>query len=180
MTGDDFGRIEEELGITLPETYQRLLNPFPVPYLRRNADTDLWDDAASLIAENRRLRTDHQPWPDHWFFIGDPLTACANAIDLRDPVAPVHWIDHCDLRTVEGASGEPLEEWLDRWCEAVQMDLKKDGLDPKAAPEPDSDARPWPRWIRVPIQTAVILLVVGFLVFGLVSLVRDIVGWFVK
>lgn len=44
MSGHDLRRIEAGLGITLPEPYKRLLVPFPVPYLRGNADTDLWDD----------------------------------------------------------------------------------------------------------------------------------------
>ncbi len=124
MTDDDFRRIEEELGITLPEPYRRLLCPFPVADLRRNNDTDLWDDADSVIAENLKLRTEfvkgHQPWSNRWFFIGDPLTACANAIDLGNPAAPVSWLDHCDLSTATDESGEPFEEWVVRWGRVVR------------------------------------------------------------
>lgn len=182
MTGDDFRRIEDQLGITLPERYTRLLRPFPIPYLRGNHDTDLWDDVDSLIDRNRELRTEfvtgHQPWPKHWFFIGDPMTACANAIDLRDPVAPVHWIDHCDLGTVKDASGTPLEDWLHRWCKDIRADLNKDGVDPEAQPEPESDVKPWPLWIRVPIVAGVLVAVGALLVFGLVSLFKDVVAWF--
>jgi hypothetical protein len=135
MIDADLRRIESVLGITLPGPYKRLAVPFPVPYLRGNADTDLWDDADQLIARNKELRTGfvrrHQPWPTHWFFIGDPLTACGNAIDLRDPLAPVLWVDHCDLRSIEGVSGQPFEEWLRTWTATIRADLEKDGIDPE-------------------------------------------------
>jgi hypothetical protein len=138
MTGEDFRRIEEALGIRLPESYKRLMDPFPVPHLRGNSDTDLWDDAEKLIAINQELRTEfvrgHRPWPNYLFFIGDPLTACGNAIDLRDASLPVLWVDHCALRTIQGASGQPWEEWLSTWMTTIRSDLEKDGLDPDSDP----------------------------------------------
>ena len=139
MLGEDFRRIEDALGIALPESYKRHMDPFPVPYLRGNSDTDLWDDADKLIAINQELRTEfvrgHHPWPAYLYFFGDPLTACGNAIDLRDPSVVVHWVDHCALRTIQGASGQPWEEWFSTWVTSIRSDLEKDGIDPDADPD---------------------------------------------
>lgn len=169
MSGEDLRQIEAALGITLPVPYKRLMDPFPIPYLRRNAHTDLWDDAGQLIARNRELRTEwfrgHQPWPAHWFFIGDPLTACGNAIDVRDPAAPVVWMDHCDLQSVEGALGNPFEEWLRQWTATVREDLEIDGIDPDGAPPPPDE--PWPRWKVV----ALVLLLGGLALTALARVV---------
>ena len=141
MTDDDLRRIEATLGISLPESYKRHVGQFPVPYLRGNYDTELWDDADELIDRNLELRTkfirEHFPWPPHWYFIGDPLTACGYAIDLRDPAAPVVWVDHCDLRTIEGARGQPFDEWISEWSLAAWAELKADGIDPEQEPLDD-------------------------------------------
>ena len=138
MTDEDLRRIETALGISLPEAYTRCVRQFPVPYLRGNYDSELWDDADELIDRNLELRTkfirEHVPWPHHWYFIGDPLTACGYAIDLRDPTASVVWVDHCDLRTVEGVRGKPFDEWINEWSIAVRADLEADGIDPEAEP----------------------------------------------
>src|SRR5262245_39198956 len=56
VTEDELRWIEQELGISLPEPYERLVFPFPVPYLRGNADSELWDDPELLVARNRELR----------------------------------------------------------------------------------------------------------------------------
>jgi hypothetical protein len=177
VTGDDLQRIEAALEITLPEPYKRLVGPFPVPYLRGNADTDLWDDAGQLVARNRELRTEfvrgRQPWPSHWFFIGDPQTACGNAIDLRDPGAPLVWVDHCDLRSIEGASGQPFEEWLREWTAAIRADLEGDGIDPNG--DPPAPAEPSQRWKRVLVFTVLVLCLGGLALFGAVSAVRGLI-----
>src|SRR5437660_12433364 len=98
MSAEDLRLLEEGLGITLPESYRRLMVPFPVPYLRGNNSAYIWDNAEALIVRNREVHSDgfgsRQPWPPHWFFIGDPLASWAYAIDLRDPAAPVLYVDH--------------------------------------------------------------------------------------
>ena len=181
MTFDDLMRIEAALGITLPESYKRLVVPFPVPSLRGNSDTDLWDDPKLLMARNQELRTEfvrgHQPWPTHWFFIGDPLSASGTAIDLRDPAASVVWVDHCDLSSVEHAHGEPFVDWQQRWAATVRIELEKDGIDPDGDPEPLGE--PWPRRLRILILGGLVLLMGGCALSGFVLLGLKLVRWLV-
>lgn len=114
MTTDDLQRIEEALGVALPPTYREAMLRFPEGDLAGNADTEVWDDAEALIERNRELRAGERAWPAHLFFIGDPLTACAYAIDLNDPAAPVWWVDHGDLDAPSsGVIAPAFEPWAD-------------------------------------------------------------------
>jgi hypothetical protein len=65
MTSADIQRIDQALGITLPEGYRKGVVPFPVSCLARNHDYELWDDPDALIILNRQLRAGGQrnpPW----------------------------------------------------------------------------------------------------------------------
>jgi hypothetical protein len=169
MTPDDFAKIEAELAITLPSSYKRLLSPFPIRALQGNSDADLWDGAEQLIAMNRELRTrSTRPWPPHWFFIGDPLTACANAIDLRHPSAGVSWIDHCDLRSVDPVNARPFEVWLQEWQSTEREYLQGEGIDPDGDP-PDPVEPSWPARIvpHLMFGTIVLITVLGIVQIGI-------------
>ena len=65
MTPADVSRIENELGISLPEPYRRAALAFPVPELAGNSDTDFWDDAGQVIKLNTGLRR-RGGWPEGW------------------------------------------------------------------------------------------------------------------
>lgn len=85
MEKEELRRVSRELDISLPDSYVSTMEEYPVPALAGNADTDLWDDADAIIERNRELREGvgaPASWPHHLFFMGDPLSGAANAIDL--------------------------------------------------------------------------------------------------
>jgi len=156
---------------------------FPVRHYRGNADTELWDDADRVITRNRELRKriacGGEAWPPRWFFIGDPLSASAYAIDLCDPTSPVFWVDHCDLGTVEGQPGEPFDQWLDRWTKDSRADLQRVGDDPDTDPPPPVKLAP--RWVRWSVGFGLkLFLIVGALIglYGMYRFVRSLVRRF--
>ena len=121
MKTADLDKIERDLDITLPSTYREFMTSVDHQEWTGNQDTDLWDDADALIARNLELRMGlnvggRSPWCKNLFFIGDPLTACGNAIKLDDPRVPVLWIDHCDLEAP--SSGEIAPSFVD-WANSV-------------------------------------------------------------
>jgi hypothetical protein len=130
-------RIDKELGVALPDSYVKSMEDFPIPALAGNADTDLWDDADAIIERNRELREGigaPSPWPDYLFFIGDPLSMAANAIDLRNDEAPVWWLDHCDVDAAASGEVSPsFAQWVGEWTDTLREDLARDGIDPADA-----------------------------------------------
>lgn len=158
MTQSDFDHIEATLGITLPEVYKRLMNPYPIRYLGGNSDTDLWDDPTRIISINQSLRGELSSWPSHWFVIGDPLSGAANVMDLRDPLAPVHWLDRCNLASIGTAAGTPFEEWFDRFIVTARADLEKDGMDPDGDPPPSVPVSATAKWVLAGIVVSVLVL----------------------
>src|SRR5262245_22660114 len=99
MTAEDMRRIEDALGIRLPESYRTYLVPFPVPAARGNVDLGVWDEPERLIEYNLQLRAGRgvKPWPPHFFAIGHAGDGCPTALDLRDGGDAVWWIDHGHL-----------------------------------------------------------------------------------
>ncbi|MEP6671003.1 MAG: SMI1/KNR4 family protein [Chthoniobacter sp.] len=93
MLPEDFARIEESLGLKLPEWYVRRLAEYPLPQL----DDALYDSADWAIRENEQLRTEGymgSPWPREFFVIGqsgsgDPFFIRPGTTDPR-----VFWADH--------------------------------------------------------------------------------------
>jgi hypothetical protein len=179
MSPDELRQIETALGIELPAPYKRLMSPFPVHYLGGNTDTDLWDNASALIERNQELRADqYRRWPQNWLFIGDPLTSCGNAIDLRHSSAPVVWVDHCDLRTVEGVKGTAFEDWFSRWLTDVRSDLARDGFYPDSEPPPPYQKPPI--WFGKYVLTIGIVIIVISSIVGGIMLIRDLVRWLIS
>jgi hypothetical protein len=139
MSDADLRRIETALGTTLPAVYREQMRNYPFRVCAGNADTDLWDNAESLITRNLELRTEwvrgFKPWPPHLFFIGDALSACAYLIDLRDPQAAVWWADHCDLTARStGIVAPSFVEWAEQYFADLKHDLEVDGIDVNAEP----------------------------------------------
>jgi SMI1 / KNR4 family (SUKH-1) len=139
MTEADLELIERELGITLPDSYKRALVPFPIPALVGNTDYQLWDDAPALIKLNRDLRkgANFRPaWPLHFFAVGDPHGDELIAIDLRDPNAPVWWLDHGLVDSKASyQSHTRFTDWLQEFNSDLRSDLKGDGYNPDGTPE---------------------------------------------
>ena len=123
MSNEEITRIEKALAVELPQEYRAFMTQLDSEELQGNADSDLWDDPDAIIERNLELRKGigmggKTPWPDHLIFIGDPLSACANAIDISEPGAPVHWIDHCavDARS-SGKIAESFVDWAQGYME---------------------------------------------------------------
>lgn len=130
MSDDDFSRIEDRLGLRLPEAYRRCLAPIPIPHERGNANSQVWDDAGALIALNQSRRAEVADWPP-WLFVigqaeGDP---CGYAIDIRIPDAPVWWLEQMRLGRHSGPGRESFEDWFARWVED-SGELPGDGSGP--------------------------------------------------
>lgn len=121
MTEEQLNEIELNLDIKLPENYRAFMVLITNDCLLGNTDTELWDSSEELIRKNKELRKGEnfgkcEPWPEHLYFIGDPLTTCGNAIDLSDPTNPVWWVDHCDLKAK--SSGKVAPEFT-AWAKIV-------------------------------------------------------------
>jgi hypothetical protein len=171
VSADELRQIEEALGVTLPEAYKRLLDPFPVPRLRGTAFTDLWDDPGELIAANRQLRRwdgEHAPWPPRWFFVGEGMAGVGYAIDLREPAAPVCRVEPGARRPVGG--GQPFEEWLPEYVARARADLERDGLDPDQEPPRERHSQRGHGWLLFPLLGLLVLAV-------LVRCILGVFGW---
>jgi hypothetical protein len=130
--------MEKALGIRLPVVYRELVVPFPIPAYAGNTDTELWDDADSLIAFNRELRAGYgiaRPWPEHMFAIGRDGSGCARAIDLRDPLGPVWWADRCHLDAIGSAPESPsLAAWAEQHLADLRVELEEKGISEEGPP----------------------------------------------
>lgn len=117
MNEADLKKIERELDIRLPAVYRDYMASVSGEEFVGNSDCDIWDDAEAIIARNKELREGANmggttPWPASYYFIGDPLTACGNALDLSDPGTPVYWFDHCDINArSSGVVARDFTEW---------------------------------------------------------------------
>jgi hypothetical protein len=139
VTEQDVARIESALGISLPAPYRELVTAWPIPALRGNADTEIWDDPDAIIELNRDLRSGRwgaPPWPTHIFAIGSPADPSTRAIDLRRPEVPVWCIDHSRLPERDLGEGfETLASFAACYADEHRAALREDGIDPQATPE---------------------------------------------
>jgi hypothetical protein len=107
MDERDLDRIEQALALRLPDEYRRSVAPFPITEAVGNSDSQVWDDADSLIALNRRLRAGVDGWPAWLFAIGqakgDP---CGYAIDTRTLDVPIWWLERMELGRASGTNNQ--------------------------------------------------------------------------
>lgn len=139
MTPAELDRIEGELGIGLPETYRRAVDPYPIPALCGNTEWMFWDDADALIALNNELREGgrtRSPWPPRFYALGQDGGGCSDAIDLDDPEHGVFWFDRQHIDVSDGdRSDEKLSAWIARQIVDSTRDLEDGGIDPSGTPE---------------------------------------------
>jgi hypothetical protein len=134
MTADDLRRIETALSITLPQVYCDSMQRFPIPAFSGNDDTDVWDSADALIEENLHYRNDLR-WPTHFFGLGNRYGDSVYAIDLRDPSAPVWWVDDWSFeRSSTSLKSNSFAEWAATYFEELRSDLESNGIDPNRIP----------------------------------------------
>ena len=70
MTSNELDRIEQVLGVALPDWYRSCLIEYPF----QTSDSALFDDVEEIIRVNHRFRRDGWfwfPWPPEFFVIGD-------------------------------------------------------------------------------------------------------------
>jgi hypothetical protein len=126
MTEEDLRYIEKELSIALPAAYCKMMLDYPIPALRGNEDTDVWDNAIRLVEENKDLRQ-RFGWPTHLFALGYGAACEHFAIDLRHPDAPVWWIDHWSPEN-SGSRKEAesfvawSQNYFERVCDGMECD----------------------------------------------------------
>lgn len=113
MNSSEMKLIEIELAVALPVEYQNFMQREFALGFCGNSDSDLWDCPNSIVERNLELRENDcmMPWPAELLFVGDPLTACGNAIRLTDSECMVYWVDHCDIRNV--STGVPFLPWAE-------------------------------------------------------------------
>jgi hypothetical protein len=139
VTPDDLARIEQALGITLPASYRRAVDPFPIPACAGNSDVAVWDDADKLIQYNLELRRGTPggvtPWPSHFFALGNPGDGTPHALDLREE-GVLWWVDRSSLDSpTSNRVPEPFEEWVAQYFMDLRADLAGEGVDPDATPQ---------------------------------------------
>lgn len=141
MTESDLGRIERELSVSLPLVCRQTMLDFPVRACAGNEEFALWDSADGLIRFNRQLR-DEFSWPSHLYALGQFEGDEANyAIDLRDPAAPVWWVDHWDVGAKASGPIEPsFDKWITSYSAELRAILEGDGIDPDCTPEMQQQA----------------------------------------
>jgi hypothetical protein len=101
MTPEDLIFIESETGIRLPEDYKKIALRY-----RPDAGTDdapIFDNAKAIINLNQKYHAGFagmDPWPRHYFFIGDDGAASCYALDLSSNPPKVIFLDHGNPKQV--------------------------------------------------------------------------------
>lgn len=85
MDASELDRIENSLGITLPEAYRNVMTDFPSPDDPFGYTCLLSTEADELISENSRLREKgffrYRCWPDNFYALG--WDGCGNYYFIR-------------------------------------------------------------------------------------------------
>jgi hypothetical protein len=126
MTEEDLRYIERELSIVLPASYCKVMLDYPVPALRGNEDTDVWDNAIRLVEENKDLRQLFG-WPNHLFALGYGAACEHYAIDLRHPDAPVWWINRWSPENIGSRTeADSFAAWSLKYFEGLRGGMEGD------------------------------------------------------
>ena len=131
-------RIEEALGIQLPQSYRDRMTRFPVPAAAGNIDLGVWDNSDRLIEYNLELRRGApggvKPWPPYFFAIGHAGDGCPHALNLRAGDA-VWWVDHCHLDNPGSQQeAESFSAWADDYFATLREEMAGEGVDPESSP----------------------------------------------
>jgi hypothetical protein len=112
-------RVKAELGVTLPEEYERLVQNIPTD-IPEAGEYEISTDAEWLIQHNADLRADpafffdrREPWPGYFYVLGEDGNGNAYYLDLREGPRPaVYYLDHeqPDIDHIVAASS--IAEWL--------------------------------------------------------------------
>jgi hypothetical protein len=179
MKAEDIRRIEQELGITLPERYRARMVPYPIPAAEGNTDLGVWDNADRLIEFNRELRRGApggvMPWPPHFFAIGHAGDGCPYALDLRSGDA-VWWVDHSHLDNPSSQKeADSFAAWADKYFATLRDEMAGELVDPDASPQQRAAVEKRNSWWNALAGTVGCLLaavVIGAVMVGIRFLLR--------
>src|SRR4030095_1922566 len=112
-------RVKKELGIELPEEYERLVRDIP-PDIPDAAELDISVDPDWLIQHNRDLRADpgffferKKAWPDCFYVLGEDGNGNAFYLDLRESSTPaVYFLDHEQPDTAHITAANTISDCL--------------------------------------------------------------------
>ena len=112
-------RVKSELGIILPVEYERLVLDIPSD-IPDAEDLHISISADWLIGQNQELRTNpsffffrEEPWPEHFYVIGEDGNGNAFYLDLRERSNPVvYFLDHEQPDKDHIISGSTVLEWV--------------------------------------------------------------------
>jgi SMI1/KNR4 family protein SUKH-1 len=138
MTADDLQRIEDALGIRLPDSYRSRMQGYPIPAAAGNTDLEVWDHADRLIELNRELRGGLPggvaPWPPRFFALGRGGDGCSYALDL-DATDAVWWVDRGHLdNPVSQREAASFSAWADEYFETLRQEMAGEEVDPDGTP----------------------------------------------
>jgi hypothetical protein len=138
VTSGDLARIEQALGVVLPESYRARVAPYPIPAAAGNADLGVWDDPDELVRYNLELRGGApggvKPWPPHFFALGHAGDGCPRALDLRAGDA-VWWVDHGHLdHPATHREADSFAAWADSYFATLRQEMAGEMVDPDGTP----------------------------------------------
>ena len=110
MNEADIVKIEDYVGLTVPESYRQLLLDYPEPLasLRwsgiRPTSFELFNKSKKILQENKFVRSstfnmeddsgETHTWPNHFLVIGESGGGDYYAINLKNKKAAVYFWDH--------------------------------------------------------------------------------------
>ena len=137
MTPEDAKRIEETLGISLPNEYRQLLLNYPVVYDRGTPHGDLWDDADAIIKRNQELRgkrkslgKEYAPLPEEFLFVGDDGAGWQHLIDMRTDPPVVNIMEFEAIDTIAPATDDDgNSQSIGDWFHDRLVEMRDGGID---------------------------------------------------
>ena len=156
MKAEELKKIEIELRIIIPENLKSIWENYPLKGAVGNSEHCIWDNAKSIISENKRLREKHN-WPSDLFFIGDDGAGNQFAINLNDPDVPIGIEFEDSSRRFNPLNGLGLKrESLAGWFTSVIKEMVNDGYNLETG---ETEGGLWSSLLIIVVGVAVIVLI---------------------
>lgn len=125
FTAESIRRIEEQLGLIVPDEYRQVLLAYP---FERDSDSYQWDlfgDAEAILKENQVYRDMGffgQKWPDNYLVIGGDGLGNVYYLDLSRRNSPVFFADHEDTSYSQVIEAEEVAPSVAAWVEQIKKE----------------------------------------------------------
>lgn len=158
MKSESIKSIESELQVVIPENLKSIWENYPLKAAIGNSSYCIWDNAFSIISENKRLREKNN-WPHELLFIGDDGAGNQFAIDINNPEIPIG-IEFEDVtRKFSPMEGLNLRrKTLSGWFSAVIKEMVDDGYNIETGEREES------------IWSSILIIIGGIVVIALIFL----------